>query len=49
MAVYGVEVGLGVGRLQAKRPFFSQGVGLGAVVSASPGNLLGMQIFWNRA
>ena len=36
MAVYRVEVGLGLGRLQAKGLLFSQGMGLGAAESASP-------------
>ena len=44
MAVYRVEVGLGMGRLQAKGPLFSQGVGLGAAESASPRYLLDIQI-----
>ena len=44
MAVYRVEVGLGMGRLQAKGPLFSQGVGLGATESASPRYLSEKQI-----
>jgi len=44
MAVYRVEVRLGMGRLQAKGPLFSQGVGLGAAESASCRYLLEIQI-----